>query len=127
MDYIYIDSDSYIDTGIILYENKYLSGFIFQQSTIINGMYLQFTDTINGHFYPQCIAPMDKNVTGIELCHKLSEYGCNPTEFPVLFKSLVNLMVDNFTLPTDPCLFDTINMSKILQEIDLDNYILLLE
>ena len=50
----------------------------------------------------------------------MNEYGCNPTDVPPFLTSFVNDKVDNFTVPTDPCYFDTINVGEILKEINLD-------
>ena len=52
------------------------------------------------------------------VCHKLDEYGCNPTSIPELVRLYVNNKINDYTLPTDPCLFDTINMSWIFTQID---------
>ena len=50
----------------------------------------------------------------------MNEYGCNPTEVAPVLETWVNHMVDNFTVPTDPCLFDTINVTQIWDQIEIN-------
>ena len=52
------------------------------------------------------------------MCHRLNQYGCNPTSIDDLVEFYINSRMDGYILPTDPCLFDTINMSWIFTKID---------
>ena len=54
------------------------------------------------------------------VCHKLGEYGCNPTSISTFLTTYINNQLPNNTLSTHPCTFDTINASELLREIDPD-------
>lgn len=53
-----------------------------------------------------------------DLCYKLNKYGCNPTSIPQIVELYINSGISDYTLPTNPCLYDTVNMSWIFTIID---------
>eukprot|EP01083_Nonionella_stella_P181586 650917_1 len=70
----------------------------------------------NGSFIPIT------NAEGFELCTKLNLAGCGVTTIDPFIRGFLNDQIQsagyNYSLPLDPCEFDTINMSWILSIID---------
>ena len=62
----------YIDSGVILYKNKYLSGFIFDNSLVMDGIQFFFTElTIDPTIYPTINPTIEP-----------TKYPSNPTSTP---------------------------------------------
>lgn len=58
----------------------------------------------------------------------LDIYGCSIQAIPTTLRLLIEAQIDNFTLPTDPCQFHTINVSWIWNQIeDIETYLDLID
>ena len=53
------------------------------------------------------------------VCEALYSYGCGVTDLPDLLINYINDAIDNFTMPTDPCLASTVNISWVTESLNL--------
>ena len=53
------------------------------------------------------------------VCHNLNKYGCNPTTIPNVVRNYIESRIAGYTLPTNPCSFDTINSTWIFSQISV--------